>query len=1231
MVGALVGYALLALALSVARGAGAAQSAVPAAIGPAAFSAPTNSSPIAMTADNSRIWVVNPDDDSVSVIDPATDTVVNKFNVGDEPQSVALDLNGIAYVANAASNDVSIVSPTSGVLGTLTTGADPWNIVASPDGLRVFVANSGQDTLTVIRTDTRQIVGSVNLRTSACNVGDTNRHFQPRGIAVTLDSKILYATRFFSFTKPGGVQATDDGKVGVVCRIELPTAITTLPTQFTPITLGSQNTGFAAKIADVDTPTRGYPNQLQSIVIRGGQAFLPNIAASPAGPLKFNVDTQAFVNVLDGVTAATPVSTVDASATKFLNLHLGARQPEAGKTKLFFANPWAIAFTNQSGSGSAYVVSAGSDLLVKVNVSATGVLSFTGACPTCDFNTARYIDLHDPANALTSGANAGKNPLGIVIRNIAPGNNKAYIMNYVSRNVAVVNLDTDTVAHAPISLTAQPAPNTTEEQIQVGKEVFFASRGVFDGGKHDRLSSEGWQNCASCHFAGLTDGNIWSFETGARKSIPLNGTFNPHNPDEQRALNFSAVRDQTQDFELNIRNISGPGFLDPPTNKVFDPNHGLLISDTGDINAAPSVINNFALSNAGRQQLTITLPGSNKPWPALDAMNEWIRFAVRTPNSPLTVQQLTAANAPTTGAPNQTVINQGRTLFLKAGCQTCHGGGKWSNSVVDTVPPPGDDLATEVAGPLPPPGGSPAPPAGVTPVGAQHLFKLLQDIGSFNLGVLGQGNPIDGNIGAIERASTVNKADSAGLLALGKDHNLDGRGDGYNVSSLLGIYASPPYYHNGACETLACVVSDINHRRKGLRTGQTDPINVTNQASVVAFLESIAAETKPATNLYVNKHDIFLDPAAPIAGQVVTPGVYLSIFGPNITFDIPIKVRFRLFRLGTSAPINTQTVSLAAFTRDFGQERVVAAPITLPSQPGLYRLEVFADSDDTFVEDRENDNTAARSFFVRPVPPDRTPPVISNVAINNDELVTTSRNVSVKFNASDPAGSGGQSVSGLDSFCIVRYYYNVVQRRWVEENCDFRQLPAASPPGTFTVNTTLPNRPGVAYAFVWVKDKAGNISTVPGFDFINFIPSGQQQLDRNDVLIIRIRLGASQGASLTVTPTSGDVDTTVFQGITNPVRCDVSAIKNGTQPETASVPSASCTGTEFQFEIRAVVNSRFTLALVQTSAAASAARSPQAIGPQAKLVPSDPTVAGPPLQQSAIDAAAPLSLPFITR
>ena len=36
-------------------------------------------------------------------------------------------------------------------------------------------------------------------------------------------------------------------------------------------------------------------------MIKGNHAYLPNIAASPTGPLRFNVDTQAFVNVIGGV------------------------------------------------------------------------------------------------------------------------------------------------------------------------------------------------------------------------------------------------------------------------------------------------------------------------------------------------------------------------------------------------------------------------------------------------------------------------------------------------------------------------------------------------------------------------------------------------------------------------------------------------------------------------------------------------------------------------------------------------------------------------------------------------------------------------------------------------------------------------------------------------------------------------------------------------------------------
>ena len=355
---------------------------------------------------------------------------------------------------------------------------------------------------------------------------DTNRHFQPRGLAVTSDNTKLYVTRFLSFVKAGSAQGVDTGKEGIVCRININTGVAAPGLSgFAPIALGPRDSGFNSEQA--------YPNQLQSIVIRGDRAYLPNIASAPAAPLRFNGDTHAFVNIING--AASAVQS-DGGA---LNLHLGARVPEAGKTKLFFANPWAIAFSNQSSSGNAYVVSSASDLIVKINVDATGALSFTGGV-----STTRYIDLNNPANGVTSGRSAGKNPLGIVIRNIGPGNNKAYVMNYVSRNVSVLNLDTDTVSNV-INLTNLPIPNTVDEQLQVGKEIFFSSRGNFDrpGGTTvattNRLSSEGWQACSSCHFAGLTDGNIWAFGAGPRKSVPLNSTWSPHNP--ERSAGFELL------------------------------------------------------------------------------------------------------------------------------------------------------------------------------------------------------------------------------------------------------------------------------------------------------------------------------------------------------------------------------------------------------------------------------------------------------------------------------------------------------------------------------------------------------------------------------------------------------------------------------------------------------------------------------------------------------------------
>ncbi len=435
-----------------------------------------------------------------------------------------------------------------------------------------------------------------------------------------------------------------------------------------------------------------------------------------------------------------------------LNLHLGARQPEAGKKRLFFANPWAIAFTNQSAIGNAYVVSAGSDLLVKLRINANDNIQFT-----VDDDTTRYIDLNDPLNPKTSGLNAGKNPVGIVIR---PANGFAYIANFVSANVSIVNTGTDQVVKV-VQTGNAPAPGSAAERILVGAEMFFSSRGHFihpvgtTVSTDERLSAEGWQNCASCHFNGWTDGVVWQFGAGPRKSVNLAGSFNPNNPNQQKILNYSAIFDEIEDFELNIRNVSGPGGLavavaceTGTVTSTFNPNQGLLIGDNGDINKPPCVVNQFAKANAGREQQRVNPNGPTASVDALTALRDWVKFAIRPANGPLNSSEI-AGGVPLAD------INAGRTLFIQQKCSNCHNGGLWSKSVKNfPSPPPGNRIACEVdlAAAAPPGSFCTTPPVIGDPINNQYLNSFLEDVGSFNLGVPGQGNGIGNNIGAEEKA-----------------------------------------------------------------------------------------------------------------------------------------------------------------------------------------------------------------------------------------------------------------------------------------------------------------------------------------------------------------------------------------------------------------------------------------------------------------------------------------------
>src|ERR1051326_419567 len=86
-----------------------------------------------------------------------------------------------------------------------------------------------------------------------------------------------------------------------------------------------------------------------------------------------------------------------------------------------------------------------------------------------------------------------------------------------------------------------------------------------------RMSNHGMGGCFECHPNGFSDGVVWMFPDGPRRAIPLNGDFDKHNLTSERIYNFSANRDEVQDFELNTRNVSGGAGLIRLANGDPDP------------------------------------------------------------------------------------------------------------------------------------------------------------------------------------------------------------------------------------------------------------------------------------------------------------------------------------------------------------------------------------------------------------------------------------------------------------------------------------------------------------------------------------------------------------------------------------------------------------------------------------------------------------------------------------
>jgi YVTN family beta-propeller protein len=547
----------------------------------------TRSSTLALFKKDSRLAVTNRDADSLTILQVRSgradsEIKIAEVAVGDEPRCVAIGpKEKEAFVVNAASGTISVVSlkgpRANEVVAEFAVGTEPRGCATSPSGKRLFVANYTEGTVAVVDPAARSVLDRVA-------VGGN-----PFAVAVTNDGdkddadETVFVTQFFAELDPNGPGETfDDGKRGVVQAfpagaLSPVTRITLAPladsgftgdrTPFCPD--GNANLHDPVFCPDVnaaitdDVVTQdvqgAFPNQLHALLVRGTQVIVPSIGAGPEPPVRFNVNVQGLVHVIDAAAGAdVPALTIN------LNDQIKAEtqpDPAEGSLVRLFANDVVALDATPDGS-TVLFVSRGGNYVLRAARDATGAISI-GAPNVVRFQT-------------------GNLPNGVVV---SRDGTRAYANNEVGLSVSVLDLAANTVRTRDLATSTPAAPGSFEHAVAVGKLVFHTALGVPDEGlfgtairdivpvnDRNKASDNGWSGCASCHPDGLADGVTWIFGTGPRQTLPLEGFFSKRNPADQKISNYSAVMGSITDFNNNSRNVQGgQGFAADPA-QVFQ--HG---------------------------------------------------------------------------------------------------------------------------------------------------------------------------------------------------------------------------------------------------------------------------------------------------------------------------------------------------------------------------------------------------------------------------------------------------------------------------------------------------------------------------------------------------------------------------------------------------------------------------------------------------------------------------------
>ncbi len=456
---------------------------------------------LALSVDGSLVYAVSADDNTLVVVDPAAKTVVATVAVGKSPARVIVGPDDTIFVSNRDSRSVSVIHKgTWSEASHIAVGAEPIGLALSPSADTLFVANRASGTVQAI--DLTASAPAVRWETS---VGEL-----PRGVAALADGRL-----YVSHERSGMVDVLD-GAHGAVLK-SVSTAVGAVPALTRGFTMGPGG-------STAETQPTFRPTALDSVVLShdGKRAYLAH-RRERSGIIS---DTN-FVPVV-----APALSTVELSSDTVHDDSLEATQtypptivyPDNQVADLTVAAP-GVSFggsssSGSSGSGYGGSVPAGSQFGWTQGPSAlvedpAGNFLYVANVNSGDVTV---LPTHrrsgaDASNGLVAQVLVGDGPTGLAL---STDQTTLFVHNALSRSLSIVTSVNGTLQETA-RIEAVGTAGSLPSDVVEGRRMFFSA-------SDSTMSAPGsGVACESCHFEGGTDGNVWQFIQGPRRTPGLFG------------------------------------------------------------------------------------------------------------------------------------------------------------------------------------------------------------------------------------------------------------------------------------------------------------------------------------------------------------------------------------------------------------------------------------------------------------------------------------------------------------------------------------------------------------------------------------------------------------------------------------------------------------------------------------------------------------------------------------